>query len=61
MELIDNEETLKRVTFILQMIKVALNSKMYQIKKINAYEINEETDLTLLVNLKKRTTKRKNQ
>ena len=37
MELIDNEETLKRVTFILQMIKVALNSKMYQIKKINVY------------------------
>lgn len=59
MELIDNEETLKRVTFILQMIKVALNSKMYQIKKINAYEINEETDLTLLVNLKREQLKEK--
>lgn len=59
MELIDNEETLKRVTFILQIIKVALNSKMYQIKKINAYEINEETDLTLLVNLKREQLKEK--
>lgn len=55
MDLIDNEATLNRVENLLNCIQVAFtSSELYQIKKINAFEIDEETDLALLVSISRK-------
>lgn len=55
MDLIDNELTLERVDNLLNCILIAFtSSELYQIKRINAYEIDEETDLALLVSISRK-------
>ena len=55
MEFIDKTETRKRVKEILEWIyRVLTHSNLYLIKKINAYEIDDDTDLTSLATLNRK-------
>lgn len=60
MDLIDKEETIKRIDNLLCCIEVMFTSSdLYKVKKINAFEISEETDLALLVSISKKSREKK--